>query len=327
MSPTVLGVGAQTDGAVARLLGAALAARGARWVWLELDRFPVDVGLRAALEGGDYGGWLRTPAGERVDLGGLRAAWVRRLDVGATLPREGLPPGARGACLTESSAAALGVLESLACPVIDRPYAIIRAEHKAWQLVQAAQVGLSLSPTLVSNDPEGVHAWAAGAPPLIAKMLAAQPVQVGGQTQVMQTSAVSAEDLQELGGLELAPLTLQHRVPKALEARVVVVGERWLAAGLDSQRLAGAEVDWRRGGAGLYTAFTPLALPDEVGQRLVALNRRLGVRFGSADLILTPAGEWVFLEMNPGGNWDWLQEHTGLDIAGALADLLLAEAP
>jgi hypothetical protein len=38
---------------------------------------------------------------------------------------------------------------------------------------------------------------------------------------------------------------------------------------------------------------------------------------------VTPEGEWVFLEVNPNGQWAWLQDETGLPIASAIADALV----
>jgi glutathione synthase/RimK-type ligase-like ATP-grasp enzyme len=47
------------------------------------------------------------------------------------------------------------------------------------------------------------------------------------------------------------------------------------------------------------------------------------LKFGAIDLILTPAGEYVFLEVNPNGQWAWLDAAVpGLDIRERLIDLL-----
>jgi glutathione synthase/RimK-type ligase-like ATP-grasp enzyme len=47
------------------------------------------------------------------------------------------------------------------------------------------------------------------------------------------------------------------------------------------------------------------------------------LEFGCIDMILTPDGEYVFLEINPSGQWLWVQKKTGLPIAEAIADLLI----
>ena len=55
----------------------------------------------------------------------------------------------------------------------------------------------------------------------------------------------------------------------------------------------------------------------------VALLRALNLAFGAIDMILTPAGEYVFLEINPNGQWAWIQQCTGAEMSGCLIDLLL----
>ena len=54
---------------------------------------------------------------------------------------------------------------------------------------------------------------------------------------------------------------------------------------------------------------------------------RLGLNYGACDFIVTPEGRHVFLEVNPAGEFFWLEKHPGLPIAGALADVLLGLAP
>lgn len=322
---TVLCVCADGDEVGVSMVEEALRARGARPLRFELDRFPTEGLLHATLDQEGYRGFLENRAGERVELQALDAIWFRRMVSGMALPDE-LDPGLRRACLLETEATALGVLAALPCRTIDPPQRVIRAENKAWQLAAARRVGLPLPETIISNSAEGVRAAAAGAPPLVTKMLSASEVQTLRGAGVVQTSALSAEDLEDLSGLDFAPVTLQHRVTKALEARAVVVGEQVFAAGVDSQQLPGAQVDWRREIHSLMPLFRPVELPAAIRDGLVALNARMGLRYGSADLILTPEGDWVFLEMNPGGEWSWIQRYAGFDVAGALADALLEDA-
>ncbi|MCY0725966.1 hypothetical protein OVW19_29935, partial [Klebsiella pneumoniae] len=65
-------------------------------------------------------------------------------------------------------------------------------------------------------------------------------------------------------------------------------------------------------------------LPEDVAARLRALLGRLGLRQGAVDLIRTPQGRHVFLEINPVGEWGMLERDLGLPIADAIAEELLA---
>ena len=48
----------------------------------------------------------------------------------------------------------------------------------------------------------------------------------------------------------------------------------------------------------------------------------LGLNFGCFDFIVTPSGDYVFLECNPNGQWLWVEDATGLKISEAIADFL-----
>jgi glutathione synthase/RimK-type ligase-like ATP-grasp enzyme len=48
----------------------------------------------------------------------------------------------------------------------------------------------------------------------------------------------------------------------------------------------------------------------------------LRLTFGAIDLIQTNTGEYVFLEINPSGQWLWLDDMLGLGISDTMADWL-----
>jgi glutathione synthase/RimK-type ligase-like ATP-grasp enzyme len=60
-------------------------------------------------------------------------------------------------------------------------------------------------------------------------------------------------------------------------------------------------------------------------RRCIALIERLGLNNGAIDLILTPDGRHVFLEVNPTGQWQWIDHLTGLPIANAVCDFLAGD--
>ena len=67
-------------------------------------------------------------------------------------------------------------------------------------------------------------------------------------------------------------------------------------------------------------------LPTALQMRLLALQKSLGLVYGAIDLRRTDEGEYYFLEVNPAGQWMFVEQRTGLPIAQAHADLLAALA-
>ncbi len=99
-----------------------------------------------------------------------------------------------------------------------------------------------------------------------------------------------------------------------------MVGNRFFAAAIHADSDA-ARIDWRSDYSSLR--YESIDTPDEVRCAVVALLRRVDLPFGALDFTVTPEQEWVFLELNPNGQWGWIEDHTGLPISLAVADLLM----
>ena len=112
-----------------------------------------------------------------------------------------------------------------------------------------------------------------------------------------------------------------------MELRVTVVGRRAFAASIDSNALERSQTDWRREGVALIDRWQPYALPADVERGLLGVMDALGINYGAADFVVTPEGRHVFLEVNPAGEFFWLERQNGLPISEAIADVLLGRAP
>ena len=51
----------------------------------------------------------------------------------------------------------------------------------------------------------------------------------------------------------------------------------------------------------------------------------LDLQYGALDYVLTPDGQFVFLEINPNGQWLWLDDMLSLGITTAIAEWLTKE--
>jgi len=106
-----------------------------------------------------------------------------------------------------------------------------------------------------------------------------------------------------------------------MDVRVTVIGDSVFAAGIESTYLDGARIDFRR--AEIFDLpHQYLELPNKVKMGCLDLVRQLGLRFGAIDLLLTSEGEYVFLEINPNGQWLWIEWVIGVPLTRTLCDLL-----
>lgn len=305
----------------------AITRNGGHTIRFDTDRYPTDVRLSAYYgASGDERLTLTNEDGE-FDLREVTAIWHRRLNLGANLPA-GLDRQLRHASLGEASAGAHGMLASLKAFRMDHLYDIRHAENKQLQLQVAREFGLNTPRTLTTNDPAAARAFAKSCEgAIVTKMLSSFAIYEEGKELVVFTNPVKPEDLADLSGLSLCPATFQELLPKSFEIRTTVVGNRVMSAAVDSQVSARATHDWRRDGVRMLQDWRPYQLPRDVEEKILSLMDYFSLNYGAIDIILTPDNRHVFLELNPSGEFFWLERSPGLPISGAIADLLLGHSP
>jgi ATP-grasp ribosomal peptide maturase len=268
--------------------------------------FPSTLVLGARF-GGSWTGHLRTDR-RAVEVSDVACAWWRRP---TPITVAGEVPHAEWV-RAEAVAGLRGVLAVL--PWLNNPDDIRAAEHKPLQLATAAQVGMSVPATLVTNDPGEARAFAEAHGPIIYKPLT--PGILDGD-RVIYACPVDPATLDD--GVAVTAHLFQQQVAKAYELRVTVVDGNVFTARIDALTDKG-RADWRADYRNLrYSVET---LPDDVADKVRLFLKLRRLRFAALDFIVTPEGEHVFLEANPNGQWAWIEHETGLPIAAAIADAL-----
>jgi MvdD family ATP-grasp ribosomal peptide maturase len=320
---TVLIITRSDDNESVSMVTEAIERKGGKAIRFDTDRYPTEVRLSAFYgEGDDERLTLTNEEGE-FNLREVEAIWHRRLNFGARIPAT-LDRQLRQASLGETRAAAQGMLASLKAFRMDAVRHIRHAENKQLQLQVARELGLDIPRTLTTNDPSRVRDFAESCQSgMVTKMLSSFAVYEDGRELVVFTNPVQPEDLADLSGLSLCPMTFQEMIPKALELRTTVVGDRVMSASINSQSSARAAHDWRRDGLRMIQDWQPYELPREVEEKILRLMDYFVLNYGAIDIIVTPDGRHVFLEINPVGEFFWLERRPGLPIADAIADVLL----
>lgn len=204
---------------------------------------------------------------------------------------------------------------------LNKPHRIREAESKIDQLIRASKLGLRTPRTLITNDPERVREFfhSCGGQ-LITKSLSSGFIVRGGEQHHIYTNRVAEEKLESLEGVQLLPCVFQERIYKLVELRVTVVGNEVFAAEIHSQQHRQTRDDWRRHHPD--TRYKTHSLPQEVAQACLDLVAGYDLSFAALDLIVTPEYEYVFLELNPNGQWLWIETSTGLPICDAICRAL-----
>ena len=207
---------------------------------------------------------------------------------------------------------------------MSHPASVWRAEFKPFQLCAAAEAGLPIPRTVITNDPGVVRSAFTKFGQMIAKPVRSGYLTQAGKEFSIFTSQVLAEHLDELEDVRLSPAIYQELVPKLFDVRVTVVGRRLFAAAIDSQSDPEAIIDWRRTGNPKLPHHR-IDLPSSLSVALLRLMDDLNLAFGAIDMIQRENGEFVFLEVNPSGQWLWLDDMLQFGISDAVAAWLSGE--
>ncbi|GAA2241242.1 ATP-grasp ribosomal peptide maturase [Streptomyces amakusaensis] len=207
-----------------------------------------------------------------------------------------------------------GTLYALDGPLwVNHPLRIAAADYKPAQLALAQRLGLSVPPTLVTNDPAEAREFITAHGRVIYKTLRWTPYERDGVPVTGWAEPVTADEIDDR--VRVTPHLFQSRVDKVADLRVLVVGRQVFTVRIDSGLL-----DWRKNYSAL--TYTVERLPERMNQALQACLDRLELVSGSFDLAVDRAGNHWWLELNPNGQWGWLETETGLPMSAAFADLL-----
>ncbi len=306
-----------------------LESRDAKVYRMDTDLYPPDVLLSLEETNQGFRHTFKLPGrDETVDFAEITALWYRRLYIGHGLPKD-MDAELKKPTLQEAKTVFTAMLDSMDTFTMDPFHRVRFASHKQVQLQVARKVGLEIPKTLTTNNQEDVRAFFKTCETgMVTKMLSSFAVyDADNRENVVFTNPLTEKDLEDMEGLDLCPMTFQENIPKKLELRVTIVGDRVFTAAIDSQKSDKALSDWRRDGVKLLDAWQPYQLPKETESRLLKLMDDFKLNYGAIDVIVTPDDRHVFLEINPGGEFFWLQTNNPkFPFSDAIADVLLGEA-
>lgn len=293
---------------------------------LPTSKFPTRVAISARSQDAAGGGirLLDADCSAPIRLSDVGVLWFRR--PGPPEPDQGLCSTAARACAREHGATFLADLwATLPCAKFPGSQDAIRsASRKLRQLHVARDLGFEVPPTLVTNDPDdALDFYREHGGDVVTKPIRSTLQDQETRHLMRWTEPITHRCIGYLPSIRHAPIILQARVPKLHELRVTIVGTSPFTAAIDSQGTRRTQLDWRRYSVG--TRHWAERLPADVADRCVRMLRCLDIRFGAFDFIVTPDRRIVFIELNPNGQWLWIEHLTGLPIGDAICDQLIAD--
>ena len=202
---------------------------------------------------------------------------------------------------------------------LSKPDKVYEAENKIYQLKTAQELDFIIPDTLISYNPDEIKDFLFK----IGRQMIVKPIFnnkfiSNNKNTLIYTNRVYEKDLIGLKDSIPLPSIYQKYIPKDIEIRVTVVGNEVFAAYVNSQSNESTITDWRKEKLPFY-AYN---LPEDIKSKCIKLVNHLGISFGAIDIIKSKSGEYIFLEINPNGQWAWLEIDAGLPISNSIIKFL-----
>jgi glutathione synthase/RimK-type ligase-like ATP-grasp enzyme len=261
-----------------------------------------------------YAARVPTAAGEKLPVHDIDVIWWRRVGYPQQLPAYVTDPAHVDLINNDCRVALAGLLlNEFRGTWINHPIASQVAGNKLVQLQAARRAGLRVPRTLVSQDPSMIRRFC---DELHGRVVVKA---VSGTSQApLLTRMLTAEHLASEDTVALCPAIYQEYIPGNCHLRVQCFGEACHAVVISTD-----DLDWR---ANLAVPIEVTKISAPLKKRLQTVLRALGLRMGIVDLKVNPGGEVVWLEINPQGQFLFVEGLTGLALTSVFADFLYREA-
>lgn len=196
---------------------------------------------------------------------------------------------------------------------VNNPVDTYKAEIKALQLKYAKEVGLLTPSTIITNATKKTSGAV-----LAIKSIDTAIVSTGDREAFVYTSIVEGDNLQD--AKYTSPFFIQKALTPKVDVRLTIVGAEILAVYIHGGD--GIPGDWRNFGKEL--SYEVFELPLDIKMKCLNFTAKFNLKYAAIDLVLYDSN-YYFIEVNPTGEWAWLQNNTGIDIGLAIANFLRDE--
>lgn len=210
------------------------------------------------------------------------------------------------------------------------PYLSARAleGNKVLQASYAEQSGLLPIPTLLTDSPEEFEMFVIAAGGEIAVkapfswhgLIDGSSDPHGTYTRRLDPSAA----ILLADHVRLAPVLVQPYIDKEYELRITVVGKKIFACKIDSQASSISNVDWRHYDFNSVT-HESIVLESGIQSSIIRFMEESNLKFAAIDMIVDPDGRHWFVEVNPSGEYGWIESLTEMPISEEIANWLTGE--
>jgi ATP-GRASP peptide maturase of grasp-with-spasm system len=218
-------------------------------------------------------------------------------------------------------------LYSILCDSFNKKNVLGFPLNRKWSklivLRKAKQCGLDIPFSLVTNDKKEILRTFEKYPKLITKPIDdMDSFMLNKKLWIPYTSYITKDFVKSLPGKYIFPSLVQEYISKIYEIRTFYLDGRCYSMAIFSQNDIKTSVDFRRYNRKNPNRNVPYLLPQKIEDKIKLLMKELKLNTGSFDFIKSTDGRYVFLEVNPAGQYGMLSEKCNYKLEKKVAEWL-----
>jgi len=202
---------------------------------------------------------------------------------------------------------------------ISTVFAIREAESKIYQLQVAQELGFTIPPSIITTNSK-IAAEFVTEFKCIIKPIKTGFIEDNGNEKIIFTTLFHDES--NLERIKTCPTYFQKFINKTSDIRVTVIGNKVFAAKILSQEYNETKIDWRKAET-IKLKYEKIDLPPYLLDLCIKLTKKLNLNFGAIDFVKDEKGDFIFLEINPNGQWAWIEKQLNYNLSYEISKLLI----
>jgi ATP-GRASP peptide maturase of grasp-with-spasm system len=197
--------------------------------------------------------------------------------------------------------------------------------NKLLNLKYAKEAGLKIPKTLVTTNKKEAIAFINQSDKCITKPIHNAHLNFDHNEIKYSSTGTRLVELKDMEALEdcFCPMLLQEYTEKEVELRIFFLEKKLFPMAIFSQLDDQTKIDYRNYNREKPNRSVPFKLPNKVKNSILAFTKKAQLNTGSIDIILTKDNEYVFLEVNPVGQFGWVSKNCNYYIENEIALHLL----
>jgi len=207
------------------------------------------------------------------------------------------------------------------CFWVTAPWLLYESRIKSRQLSVAQALGLQVPRTLITMDPDSVKRFYSECQDgMVAKPLKVPFVESKESFYTLRVQEINPADLDN-PALYICPTVFQEKISVSHELRIVAIGHRLFAfKAVTKEKNA---LDIRSGGLG-NVEYSACEISEALSSKIISMLSQFNTPFSSMDFLVDCDGREYFVDLNPNGQWLFLEFLTGVNMSDVFVEMLIS---